>query len=432
MAQAPTQRGEKLERTLGLGLLAFYGVGLTLGAGIYTILGVTAGVAGEAVWMAVLLGSIAAALTGLAYAELAAMLPRAGAEYVYAREAWPRAPWLSGPLGFVLFASSVAGATTVSLAFAGYAGDFIELPAWIVAVALLVLAALVNLIGVQTSSRLNVLFTLVETAGLVALVVVGLREPDFFAPLAARPHAGVLEATGLVFFAFLGFEGIARLAGDTRDPGRNLPRAILIAIAVTTLLYLMVALAAVTLLEPARLARSDSPLADAMRVGAPRLAGALGGVALFSTANTALILMLGASRMLFGMAEGDSAPPVFAGVVGRRRTPVAATLAALAGSLALLPLGGVEILGSVASLAAMFAFLVVNLAVVWLRRRRPRLERPFRVPLAIAGVPVPAVLAVLLTMVLMSRFEARAWLVFALVLALGQLIAWWGARRARS
>jgi APA family basic amino acid/polyamine antiporter len=419
----PSGKAGALQRTLGLGPLAFYGIGLTLGAGIYSILGAAAGQAGEALWMSLLLGAFVATLTGMSYAELATMWPRAGAEHTYAQEAWPKAWWVAGPLGWLLFASSFATGATVAVAFAGYAHAFVPWPEWTIAIALIVAAGALNLIGIEASSRVNVVFTSIETAGLIALVAVGLREPDFFASFAAPPHAGVLTGAGLIFFAFLGFEGIARLAGEARDPGRDLPRAIQIAIVVSTALYVAVALAAVALLEPAKLAASHSPLADAIAAGAPQLRGALGAVALFATANTALIALLGASRLLYGMAEGGSAPRAFAAVSGRRKTPVAATIAAVVGSLALLPLGGVEVVGAVASLTALLAFLVVNIAVIWLRRTKPRAKRPYRVRFAVAGVPLPAAIGALASLLLMATIEARAWAVFAVVLAGGLLLA---------
>jgi amino acid transporter len=431
----PGGTGGELRRALGLGGLTFYGVGLILGAGIYSILGEAAGLAGEALWLAFLVGSVAALLTGLSYAELATMFPRAGAEYVYVRAAWPRLEWLPGTLGWVLVLAGLATTATVSLAFAGYAATFVALPAWALAGGLVLAAVALNLVGVREASWANVVFTLIEAAGLVALIVVGLRDPDFSRVFTSAPHAGVLSAAGLIFFAYLGFEDIANLAEEAVHPARDVPRAILIAVAISTLLYVLVAAAGVALLEPARLTASASPLADAMRAGAPALAGALGGVALFATANTALITVTVAGRLLFGMARGGDAPPLFARTLPRRQTPAPALVVAGVGALLFLPLGGVGLIGSVASLLALVSFAAVNAAVVGLRFSRPEAERPFRAPLSVGRLPVLAVLGLLVVGVLLTQFALAAYAIAlgaCVVVVLGQGIAWtrrrWGSK----
>jgi amino acid transporter len=410
--------GRGLPRRLGTGALAFYGVGLILGAGIYSILGEAAKVAGTALWQSFLLGSLAALATGLSYAELATMFPRAGAEVVYAREAWPRASWLSGVVGWTLVGASLAAAAAVALAFAGYASRFVGAHPWLLAAGLVAAAVAVNLLGVGKASSANVAFTLVEAAGLVAVVAVATRDPGFWRAFAAPPHPGVLAGAGLVFFAYLGFEDIANLAEEATDPARSLPRAILAAVAVSTLLYVAVAAAATTLLDPARLAASPAPLADAVRAASPRLAGALGGVALFATANTVLVVLTAASRMLYGMARDGIAPAALTADLGRRGTPGAAILVAGAGALAFLPLGGVALAGSVASLLALGAFAFVNAAVIRLRATRPGAARPFRVPLAVGPVPLPCVVGLVVVVILSAQFDRRSYAVAAAVAAL--------------
>jgi amino acid transporter len=315
----------------------------------------------------------------------------------------------------------------VALAFAGYAAVFVPFPLWLTAAALVVSVAALNVIGVQESSWANIVFTLVEAAGLVALIAVGARDPDFGRVMTARPHAGVLGGAALIVFAYLGFEEIANLAEEARRPARDLPRAILIAVGVSTTLYILVAAASVALLEPSRLASSSSPLAEAMRAGAPRLADTLAGVALFATANTALIAMIAASRLLFAMARGGDAPPVLAQTLAGRQTPAVPILLVAAGALVCFPLGGVGLVGSVASLLALVAFASVHAALVRLRFTLPDQWRPFRVPLAVGRVPVPAVLGLLVVLLVLTRFESRAYGIAAVLLAIAfvvQAIPW--------
>ncbi|HJQ93760.1 MAG TPA: APC family permease [Candidatus Thermoplasmatota archaeon] len=382
----------ELRRVLGLPLLTFYGVGLIVGAGIYSILGAAAGQAGDGVWLAFLCAAAVALLTGLSYAELAAMMPRAGAEYHYARTAFPGSRIVAPTTGLVLAASATATSATVATAFAGYLGGFVDAPALAVAAGLLVVATLVNLAGMRQAAWVNATFVLVEVGGLAAVIAVGLR-PEGLGTVATLPDWGPLAAAAaLVFFAFLGFEDIANLAEEAREPKRDAPRAILLAIGVSTLLYVLVALAAVMLLPAEQLGESKAPLADAVSTVDPRLGVGLAVIALFATANTALVAMVVASRILFGVSRGGDAPRPLARVLARRRTPWVAALVVLAGALLLLPLGTASLLGSVASFAALTGFCVVNVALVRLRFTQPGRARPFRVPLAIGKVPVTAVL----------------------------------------
>lgn len=426
----------ELKRTLGLASLSFYGVGLILGAGIYSILGEASGAAGDAVWMAFLAASLTALLTGLSYAELSTMFPRAGAEYVYLGEAWPRRRWVASGIGWVLIASGTASATAVALAFGGYANLFIDVAPWLVAAILLIAMTAINIVGVRESSWANVAFTVIEVAGLLAVIAIGVRDPQFGQAFFTSPHLGVLAGVGLVFFAYLGFEEIANLAEEAKHPARDLPRAVIISMVVSTILYVLVALAAVALADPARLAASGSPLAEAASSAAPWLVGALGGIALFATANTALIAIMVASRMLFGVARGGDAPGVLARTLESRGTPLPALLAVLAGSLALLLLGGLALIASVASVMALIAFGSVNLALIRLRYTRPDVERPFRVPWSVGRLPVLPALGALAVAAVLTQFTWDVYAVsagVALLVVVTQTIAKRrGAARPRS
>ena len=350
------------------------------------------------------------------------MFPQAGAEYVYLRVAWPGASWLPGTLGWVLVTTGIATTATVSLAFAGYASLFLPVSPWIVAVALAIAVVALNVVGVAEASWANIVFTLVESAGLVALIVVGASDPDFGRTFTSAPHAGVLAGAALIFFAYLGFEEIANLAEEARRPARDLPRAILIAVGVSTTLYVLVAAASVTLLAPAQLAASRSPLADAMQAGAPRLAGALAGVALFATANTALIAVMAASRLLFAMARGNDAPSLLARTLVRRQTPAAAILLVGVGALLCLPLGSVELVGSIASLLALVTFASVNAALVRLRLTHPEMKRPFVVPLPLRRVPIPTLLGLFVVVLLLTGFQPVVYGIAVAVLVIAFIV----------
>ena len=309
-----------LRRRLGLPSLTLYGLGLILGAGIYSIIGEAAAEAGRGLWLAFLLGAAIALLTGLSYAELAAMFPKAGAEYTYAAEAFPRRPWLASSTGYVLLGAGLATAATVAAAFGGYLGVFLDWPSWVGAIAVLVAAGAVALAGIRESAWANAAMTALEVGGLLLVVWLAFRHADVAGAVGFAPPAGLAAAGALVFFAYLGFEDLANLAEEAREPERRVPQAILLSVAISALLYALVGAAAIALAGADRLAGSDSPLAEAAAEAGPGYGGALAAIALAATANTVLITLVALSRMLLAMARGGHAPKPMRAVMPRRGT----------------------------------------------------------------------------------------------------------------
>jgi amino acid transporter len=418
-----------LNRTLGLAALTFYGVGIILGAGIYSVLGVAAERAGEALWVAFALAGVVAVLTAFSYAELATAYPRASAEFTYLRRALPRWPAIALVTGLLVAASGAATCATVAISFAGYLRTFVALPPALVAWALLVAATAINVAGVKESGWVNTAFTLIEGGGLVVFVVLGATSDRFGAALVAPPGAGVVPGAALVFFSFLGFENIANLAEEAREPERDLPRAIFLSLAVATTLYVLVALAAVALLPAAELGAADAPLAAAARARSPKVAGALGGIALFATANTAIVSMLVASRVVFGIARDGELPERLASVLPRRKTPWLAILVVAAVAAALVPFGKVGVVASLSSFASLLAFAGVNVALVVLRYREPDRERPFRVRGAIGRFAVLPAIATIATLGVATRLEPAALLGGGVAAAVFTGYAAWRHRR---
>ena len=256
LVQCPFQHMGKLRQSLGLFSLTFYGVGVILGAGIYSVIGAAAAEAGQVLWMSFALSSVVVLLTALSYAELSTMFPEAGAEYIYLREAFPRHKAVAFVTSSFVAMSGAATAATVSIAFAGYLNHFVPFPAPLTAAAVLLLATGVALLGIQQSSWVNVVFTFIEVGGLVLFIVVGAQNPSFGEALSAEFHPGIFSGAALVFFSYLGFENIANLAEEAKQPEKNLPRAILVSIAFATLVYIAVGLSAVALLSPEKLSAS--------------------------------------------------------------------------------------------------------------------------------------------------------------------------------
>lgn len=412
----------ELRRSLGLFQLTVLGIGTIVGAGIYSVLGAAAGLAGEGVWVSLLLAGLAALLTGLSYAELISLFPRAGAEYHFLRAAFPRLPALSFLAGFLMVLNAAATSATVALAFGGYCRVFVALPEWLPALALLLACTGLNLRGLRQASWVGTGIVAVEVGGLVLLVAAGVVHADVasavhWPPVAAAP--AVFLASSLIFFIYIGFEEVANLAEEARTPHRDVARAILLSIVFTTLLYLLVTWVVLALVPPATLAASDSPLTTAASAVAPGLGPVLAISALFSTASTALISLLSISRLLFGMAREGALPSWLGRLSTRRQVPWAASLALLAGSVALLPLGDVAVVASLASLGVLCVFAAVQLAVIRLRFSRPELARGFRVAGALGRLPLLPVLGLLLTLALLTQFEAKVYAVAALALLLG-------------
>jgi APA family basic amino acid/polyamine antiporter len=398
----------QLKPVLGQIQLTFYGIGVIVGAGAYTIIGAAAALAGPNLWLCFLAGALVALLTALSYAEMATAFPGAGAEYVYMRLAFPRRPWVSFTVGLIILIGGSATAATVAVAFGGYFKTFIDLPIVLSALALLVACTLFNIWGLHESSWLNIAFTLIEVGGIVLVILAGLTRDDFAAPLAVIDiQPGFMAATALLFFVYLGFEEIANLSEEVRDPGRNMPRAIFWSLGITTCLYVMTALAVLALATPHELAGSEAPLSLAVQKVWPGAGYVLGGIALFAAANTVLITVIATSRLAFSMARDNEIPPLFSRLLPGRGTPWVAALLTLLVAAALTPAGGVELLAGLSSFAALLAFLAVNVGLIVLRYRDPDRLRPFRVPMRIGRLPVLPVAGIATILALLAYFDWR-------------------------
>lgn len=395
---------DNLRRRIGIVGLTAYGVGTILGAGIYALIGQAAALAGDGLWLSFLLAALVAALTGLSYAELSTAFPTAGAEFEFVRRAFgsDRFAFL---VGWILVVSGTASASTVALGFGGYLSGLVGLPVPAIAIVLLLVLSAVNFVGIRESTTANVILTLVEVAGLLLVIAAAVGAGRVTMPRpTAQSWPGIFEAAAFVFFAYLGFEDIANVAEETIAPERLVPIAIVLSVAVTAVLYVAVAVAALTLASPRALAASSAPLADALAtVWGERGRSLLGAIALFATANTVLLVLIAGTRMLFGMARAGVLPPILARVQPSTGTPVGAIALLGLAAIAFIPVGGIGALGSLASWAALTAFISVNAALLWLRRSQPELRRPFRVPLAIGWISLPALLG-LLTALLASLY----------------------------
>lgn len=392
-------------------MLTFYATGMILGAGVYSLMGKAAAVAQEGLWLSILLAAVAALLTALSYAELSTLFPTAGAEYVYLKEIFPQYRMLSFLCGCLMVFAAICTASTVALSFAAYLQTFWGVPKFLCAVGVLAIFTMVNIWGVRQSGWVNILFTLIEVSGLIVIIYYGIQQPDFGNVRTFPISWEVASGASLIFFAYLGFESVVNLAEEAQDPGKNIPRAILGSLALTTTLYILVSLAVLALVDLDTLQHSDALLREALQPYSQNAAGILGGVALFATANTVMIALLAASRIVLGMARGHDLPAVFTMILPNRQSPWLSSVLIFFVSLVFLFLERIEVIASVSSMVTILVFVVINGAVIYLRRKDPERRRAFRVPCSWSGWPVLPMLAIVVALFLLGHFEQQVYFV---------------------
>lgn len=393
----------QLKRTLGLGQCVFFGVGSILGAGIYTIIGKVAGWSGNLLWLSFLLASVAALFTAFSYAELSAAFPKAGGEYEYTKKAFGKKAGVI--TGAVISMNGIISGATVSVGFAGYFTELFSLPMLIASLGIIGLVFLVNVAGIKESSTVNIVFTLIETGGLLFVIFSALSHignTSLFKVPDKGPD-GFFVGAALAFYAFIGFEEIVKLAEETKNPQKNIPKALFSACAIVMIMYTAVTIAAVSAESPQQLAGSDSPLSDIVSNEYGRT-GALiiSVIALFSTSNTILSNMLGSSRVLLNVSRETKKLGKLGHVSTGRKTPVAALVLILFLMCGFALIGKIETIAMIANLFIFTTFLLVNSAAIILRFKEEHLKRPFKMPFDIARVPVFPIAAILLVLLLLG------------------------------
>ncbi len=383
------QAGPGLARRLGLTVLILYGVGDILGAGIYALVGKVAGIAGSAAWISFILSGILALVTGLSYAELSSRIPRSAGAAAFSARAFKN-PLIPGLVGILVLTSGITSSATVSLAFYGYLNEFIGLAQLPAAIGLLALINLVSFLGIHHSARTNNILTVIELFGLLLVIGVGLsyalgqQESRPITENLLDPHSdwgAIFLGVTLAFYAFIGFEDLANLAEEAKDPSRDLPRAILVSIALSTVLYLLVILTVLGVMSPEDAARSPTPLLDVMRIGGiiiPPEGFAL--IAMIAIVNTGLANAIMASRLLYGMAHHRLLPAILMRVHPHRQTPWVAIGLTFALSVLLVVTGRVSILAQTTTLLLTLAFFMAHLSLIIVRKQQPSSAEIFRVP----------------------------------------------------
>ena len=382
----------ELDRNLSLPLVVLYGLGTTVGAGIYALIGVVSARAGMYAALAFLVASLLAAATALSFAELCARFPRSAGEAEYVQQGLG-IPSLAVAVGLLVVMAGSVSSAALANGFVGYFGVFADTGRGLTIVLLTVALGLVAAWGIRFSVAMAGAITLLEIGGLVVVVWAARgslgdlpeRWPELLPPWDPTIWSGIIGAALLAFYAYLGFEDMVNVAEEVRDVRRNLPLAIILTLLVTTLLYIVTAVAAVLAVPPVELSGSDAPLVLVYERASDRSGAFIGVVGVLAMLNGALIQVIMASRVLYGLADRGALPSQLARIHPRTRTPVVATalvtfvIMGLAVGFSLAPLA------EATSVITLVIFSLVNLSLWRVKRREPH---PLNIQVYPRWVPV--------------------------------------------
>jgi len=378
-----------LRRTLGLGLLTLYGLGVTVGAGIYVLIGVTVAEAGAYAWISFLLAGVVVAFTAFSYAELSTRFPVSAGEaaYVDAGLGWPL---LAQIVGLSVALAGIVSASAVSIGASAYLGELTGLPPFALLIVIVVGMGAVAWWGIMQSVAIAGVVTLIEIGGLFIVIGWGLgfsaqdgvTVSALFPPLTGAHWGGIFSAALLAFFAFIGFEDMVNVAEEVKDPRRTMPLAIMLTLGIALVLYVATAIATLMAVPVDALAGSPRPLSLVFANAPVWLASAFLAIATIATVNGVLIQIIMASRVLFGMANRGQLPKPLAQISTKTQTPAVATFVVtlmIAAFSLVLP---IERLAEWTSQIVLAVFVIVNVALVGLKRHATDGDH-FSVPLLV-------------------------------------------------
>ncbi len=374
-----------LKRVMGPGLLLLFIVGDILGTGIYALTGTVAAEVGGIVWAPFLVAFVVALITAFSYLELVTKYPKAAGAALYTHKAFG-IHFVTFIVAFAVMSSGITSASTAAKAFAANFGEAFDLDlgegllVTLVALGFMALVAAINFRGVGESVKANVVLTCVELSGLLIIIFIGLYalgvgDGDFSRVTQADTgdqslFGGVIVATTIAFFAMVGFEDSVNMAEETKEPSKIFPKVLLIGLVSTGVIYVLVSISAIALVPVDQLSEGDTPLLQVVQAGAPGFPiGIFAFITMFAVANSALINMLMASRLVYGMSREGVLPESLGRVHRGRRTPFVAIVFTTLLAFGLITfVGEVPALGSTTALLLLAVFTVVNVAVLVLRR----------------------------------------------------------------
>lgn len=375
-----------LKRSLSLSLITFYGLGNILGAGIYVLIGKVAAEAGYFAPLSFLIASIIAAISAFSYAELSSRYPVSAGEAVYIFEGFGIRQ-LSLVVGLLIAFAGIVSSATIAHGFAGYMQVFFQAPRWLMITMMILMLGGLASWGINQSVRVAALLTLAEIAGLLIIIFVGIDQlpqlgqlsvDEILADQNTRNSIsrgsmllGVSSGAFLAFYAYIGFEDMVNVAEEVNEPQRTMPRAILLCVIISTLLYALVSLVALSVLTPVELAQSEAPLARVYSEATGRAPIIISMIGIFAVINGALIQIIMASRLLYGMAARGWLPAFLATVYPVTRVPMNSTIISVALILLFALLLPMVALAELTSYLVLIVFALVNLALIKIKQRDP-------------------------------------------------------------
>lgn len=403
-----TVQPARLRRRLGLSLLVLYGTGITIGAGIYVLIGAVAGHAGVYAPWSFLLAAAVMGFTVASYIELSTRYPVSAGEAAYVRAAF-QSRLLSTMTGLLTVVIAIVSSAAVALGSAGYIQQFIDFPQSLIVIVLVIGLGAVAAWGILESVIIASVFTLIEVGGLITIIVVAVHtDVPIVAALVNTPPieigalSGIAFGSLLAFFAFIGFEDLANVVEEAKDPHRDIPRAMVLTLMISTILYVVVAAVAVSVVSIERLSLSSAPLSLVFREIAGVSPATISTIAIVATLNTILAQMTMAARVIYGLARDGDLPRILARVSLRTGTPLVATMLIVASIIPLALVVSFAWLAEGTSLATLVVFALVNLALLRLRFRQVKSDAPH----VTAPIWVPAVgLATCVAMIASSMFR---------------------------
>ena len=418
----------ELKRNLGVWGATSIGIGAIIGAGIFVISGVASGFAGPAVILSFIIAGIVSFLTALSSAELSSFITEAGGSYIYTDKAFGK--FWGFLVGWMLSFDYIMGACVISVGFAGYFVYFVGIPITaqnaiiIISIVMPLLLTLINLRGMKEASGTNNLLVGLKVTALVLFIAVGLffllSHGNFsnYNPFFPRGVAGMLSGAALIFFAFVGFNTITVIAEEVKDPEKNVPKAIIMAFAISTVLYIGVSVVEVGLVNWKIIGTSSAPLELALKAATGNIfiLKFISISALFATASATMAAILGGSRVLFSMARQRVIPDSLA-AISKKGVPTLAVLVngAVIALIILVSQGNIELLASIFNFGTLMTFFFINLSLLQLRQKMPNANRTFKVPL----YPVLPILGMISCFALMLYLKPNAIIAAGVWIAIG-------------
>ena len=399
-----------LKRDLGLFEATIAGIGIIVGAGIYVLIGAAAGHAGNGIWISFLIAAFVALLTGFSYAELSSIYDDASGEYSYVEHTFGKK--FAFIVGYLVLLAGIIGAAAVSLGFAGYFNALFGLNNTIItALFAIIFFTLINLKGIKQSMRVNSVLTVVSILGLLFIIFLALPRIGSIDYFDFTSIAGIFKASSLIFFAYLGFDSVVQLSEETKNPRKNIPKALLLALGISTLIYILVAFASISVIDPQILGQSSSPLSDVATAILGSKAGLLLAViAVLATSNTILLELIAMSRLIYGMSQSYVKLNFLSTVNKFTNTPHFAIIATSIFVALFMLIGNIETVAEITNFAVFIIFAAINLALIKSRYIKHRKEK-FHEPFNIGKFPLMALLGLITTLLMIINLELNVILI---------------------